>query len=385
MKISLLTNGIYPYVLGGMQKHSYNLAKYFAKYGVYVDLYHCVEYNKPIIDDLNCFSKEESKFITNICFNFDKPYSFPGHYIVRSYNYSKKIYKAFLKKKDVDFVYAQGFTGWFYALKKKDYNLPPIAVNFHGLEMYQKAASPKEWLKQQIFKPPVKKIIKLTNINYSLGGKITSILKKLAPDQNVIERPNAVTDDWLIEPYGEQKSKIKKFVFMGRYVRHKGIQELSKVLKSLTSIYNFEFNFIGPIPDKNKIVSKNILYHGVIEDKDGNSNKIKNILRNSDCLICPSYSEGMPTVILEAMASGCCIIASDVGAVRCIVDKNNGWLISPGNIDELHQSILEVINSDEKTLRQKKVNSIKKVKENFIWDKVIKHIINDIAEFKKEY
>ncbi len=385
MKISLFTNGIYPYVLGGMQKHSYNLAKYFAKCGVYVDLYHCVEHDKPIIEDLNCFSKEESKFITNICFNFDKPYSFPGHYIIRSFNYSKKIYKAFLKKKDVDFVYAQGFAGWFYVLKKKDNNLPPIAVNFHGLEMYQKAASSKEWLKQQIFKPPVKKITNLTNINYSLGGKITSILKKLAPDQNIIERPNAVTDDWLVESYNEQKSRIKKFVFLGRYVRHKGIQELSKVLKSLTSFHNFEFNFIGPIPDKNKIVSKNILYHGIIEDKDGNSNKIKNILRNSDCLICPSYSEGMPTVILEAMASGCCIIASDVGAVRCIVDKNNGWLISPGNIDELRQSILEVINSDEKTLRQKKVNSLKKVKENFIWDNVIKNIINDIEEFKKEY
>ena len=99
MKISLFTNGIYPYVLGGMQKHSYNLAKYFAKHGVYVDLYHCVEHDKPIIEDLNCFSKEESKFITNFCFNFDKPFSFPGHYIVRSYNYSKKIYKAFLKKK----------------------------------------------------------------------------------------------------------------------------------------------------------------------------------------------------------------------------------------------------------------------------------------------
>ena len=52
---------------------------------------------------------------------------------------------------------------------------------------------------------------------------------------------------------------------------------------------------------------------------------------------------------------------------------------------ELRQSILEVINSDEKTLRQKKLNLIKKVKENFIWDKVIKNIINDISEFKEEY
>ena len=47
----------------------------------------------------------------------------------------------------------------------------------------------------------------------------------------------------------------------------------------------------------------------------------------------------MPTAILEAMASGCSIIASDVGAVRDIVDKNNGWLISPGNTKELRKSI----------------------------------------------
>ena len=40
MKISLLTDGIFPYVIGGMQKHSYYLVKYFAQIGVYVDLYH---------------------------------------------------------------------------------------------------------------------------------------------------------------------------------------------------------------------------------------------------------------------------------------------------------------------------------------------------------
>ena len=85
-------------------------------------------------------------------------------------------------------------------------------------------------------------------------------------------------------------------------------------------------------------------------------------MRNSDCLICPSYSEGMPTVILEAMASWCCIIASDVGAVRCIVDKNNGWLISPGNTYELRQSILEVINSDEKNGGDNNNNNTKKKK-----------------------
>ena len=40
MRIALLTDGIYPYVLGGMQRHSFYLAKYFAKNKFYVDLFH---------------------------------------------------------------------------------------------------------------------------------------------------------------------------------------------------------------------------------------------------------------------------------------------------------------------------------------------------------
>lgn len=384
MKISLFTNGIYPYVLGGMQKHSFNLAKYFARNGVYVDLYHCVDHDQPTVDKLNCFSSGELKFIKNICFKFDRPFSYPGHYIVRSYRYSKKIFNSFIKNKNVDFVYAQGLTGWFYCLKKKNIILPPIAVNFHGLEMYQKPASLKEMLKQQIFKPPIKKISQMTSFNFSLGGKISEVLNKLAPNHKLIERPNAITNDWLVEPSLHPKNKIKKFVFMGRYVRHKGIKELSDVLKNLIKTHDFEFNFIGDIPVKNQISSKKIIYNGIIKDPDGNAKKIKNILRNSDCLICPSYSEGMPTVILEAMASGCCVIASDVGAVRCVVNEKNGWLISPGNKTELHEKILEVINIENQTLSKKKENSFKTIRDNFIWDKVIKNTINDIVENKKK-
>ena len=40
MRIALITDGIAPYVLGGMQKHSFYLAKYFAKNKIHVDLIH---------------------------------------------------------------------------------------------------------------------------------------------------------------------------------------------------------------------------------------------------------------------------------------------------------------------------------------------------------
>ena len=43
MKIALITDGIYPYVMGGMQKHSYFLAKYLAKNKIKIDLYHYID------------------------------------------------------------------------------------------------------------------------------------------------------------------------------------------------------------------------------------------------------------------------------------------------------------------------------------------------------
>ena len=218
-----------------MQKHSYNLAKTLAKYGIYVDLYHCVEHDKPLVDNLNCFSKEELKFINNICLHFDKPGKYPGHYITRSYNYSKKFINLSLRKK-CGLCLCSGSYWMVLCFKKKNYNLPPIAVNFHGLEMYQKAASFNEKLKQVILKPPLKYISQLTNINYSLGGKLSSILKLLAPNQNVIERPNAISKDWLFDTDITKENKVRKFVFLGRYVRHKGVQELNNILKRICNL-----------------------------------------------------------------------------------------------------------------------------------------------------
>jgi len=115
MKIALFTDGIHPYVVGGMQKHSYYLAKYLAKNGVHIDLYHCVPYGEPIVESLEGFTTEELSFINHFCFHFPKAAKYPGHYIVRSYEYSEIIYNAFLKNGEVDFVYAQGFSGWYYA------------------------------------------------------------------------------------------------------------------------------------------------------------------------------------------------------------------------------------------------------------------------------
>lgn len=381
MKIALFTNGIYPYILGGMQKHSYYLTKYLAQNAIYVDLYHFVPLGQSLSKSLENFTEEELKYINHFCFHPDKPKKYPGHYIVESYNLSKKYYKKFLKNKNVDFVYAQGFSGWYYAKEKSNgVNLPSIGVNFHGLNMFQKAASFKVKLEHLLFRYPVKRVIKLSDYTFSLGGKLTDILNKITnKSENILITPIGVSKDWIVSDIKIKKEFDKrKFVFIGRYERGKGITELSNILKGIENLFNFEFHFIGPIPKDKQIASNKITYHGLIKDE----NKIKEILRESDILVVPSYSEGMPTVILEAMASGCAIIATDVGAVCEEVDNTNGWLIESGNIIALKNSIINAINYPNNDLLAKKHKSIIKIQEKFIWNNVIIQNISVITECK---
>ncbi|MFO0434814.1 MAG: hypothetical protein ACK5ZT_06175, partial [Sphingobacteriaceae bacterium] len=60
MKIALITDGIWPYVMGGMQKHSFYLCKYLAKNKINVDLIHFNQSNLDITK-LEYFTEEEKK------------------------------------------------------------------------------------------------------------------------------------------------------------------------------------------------------------------------------------------------------------------------------------------------------------------------------------
>ena len=120
MRIALITDGIWPYVLGGMQKHSYYLCKYLAQQNVYVDLYHFNQSNYDI-SKLEFFTDEERIYINSIIIDFPKSLPFPGHYIYNSYKHSKLIFEAIKDKLPIyDFIYTKGFTGWFLINQKSN-------------------------------------------------------------------------------------------------------------------------------------------------------------------------------------------------------------------------------------------------------------------------
>jgi hypothetical protein len=97
MRIALITDGIWPYVLGGMQKHSYYLCKYLSQNKIHVDLVHFNQSNLDITN-LDVFTAEEKKYISSIIVDFPKGISYPGHYILNSYKHSKLIFEKIILK-----------------------------------------------------------------------------------------------------------------------------------------------------------------------------------------------------------------------------------------------------------------------------------------------
>jgi len=83
-----------------------------------------------------------------------------------------------------------------------------------------------------------------------------------------------------------------------------------------------------------------------------NSYEIDNLLKKSDLFILPTYSEGFPNSILEALNNGLPIISTPVGGISdSVINNKNGFLIKPGNINMIKRS-MEWFTYNRKSLLQ---------------------------------
>lgn len=380
MRVALLTDGIWPYVLGGMQKHSYYLCKYLARNGVQVDLFH---FNQSSYDihKLEFFTEEEKKFIRSTVLEFPKSPAFPGHYLYNSYRYSKLIFKTIQNDlSKYDFIYSKGFSAWYLIEQKKKGNLkcPPIGVKFHGYEMFQTPPDFKTKL-QHLFllRHPVKFISQNADVVFSYGGKITQLIESIGVKRKkIIELPSGLEAASVANEISEMHVPLR-FLFLGRYERRKGIEELNGALGTLLSdkgVPAFEMHFVGPIPEDKKIRHPQVIYYGEIRDKD----TLKQNIQNCDVLLCPSWSEGFPNVLLEAMGNGLSVLATDVGAVSVLVNPSNGFLIESSDSNTIKEGLRALLSLDKEKLLSMKKNALQTISNTFVWERLIPVLISKL-------
>ncbi len=134
------------------------------------------------------------------------------------------------------------------------------------------------------------------------------------------------------------------FVFISNYIRGKGILDLLETVSEFSDS-RIILNTYGSFTSeelKSKILSysaSNIRVNGPIYDEI-----LKyEIIKSSDCLILPSYNEGQPLVILEAMAMGTLVIATNVGDIINMLGEDYPLIIECNNKTDLKKAILKVL------------------------------------------
>lgn len=339
-RIILLTDGVHPKPIGGMQIHSYNLIKYLPEAGIIT--YAIIPHFSYPIEDL-----QENQFRKIFYIKYPTLPPFPGKYIISEIIYSFRIWAFLLKNKIIeerDVVYSQGFTS-LMAPKKRNFF---IVSHLHGFNMFHPFFNSIKVLPMKII---ATKILKKSDASILFGERMLDYVpSNLSPLWWII--PNGI-DDWWLTPMPVKKwyppFKIlfvaKKNIFKGFDVLLKAIKILPNNVKEkiiLQIVGDWDSEFINKVM-LSEITCK-IEFLGLITSKE----KIKKCYDNAHIFVCSSYSEGLPFTIMEAMARQCAVIASNTGAIpNLIKDNQYGILFPAGSYIHLSHAIRNLINNPE--------------------------------------
>lgn len=168
---------------------------------------------------------------------------------------------------------------------------------------------------------------------------------------------------------------------IGRLLLHKGIKEVDEAACLLTKKYsNLLFLIVGGMDKGNpSSVTESFIQESCNNPSIrflGERDDIKEILMHTNIYTLPSYREGTPRTVLEAMAMGKPIVTSDAPGCRQTVENGvNGFLVPVGNSHALASALEKLIL--DKNLREKmgRVSRIKVVRE-FSDEVVVKKILS---------
>ena len=175
--------------------------------------------------------------------------------------------------------------------------------------------------------------------------------------------------------------------FVGRLIYAKGVHDLISVFADIEREFsNLKLLIVGYGPYKQeleklaeKVCKEKILFLG-----QKNREEIVEILSVTDIFVNPSYSEGLPTSVMEAAAIGIPVIATDVGGTRKIIENyKTGLIVPPGDTKLLKGKIFELIK-DKNLRRDLGDNAYNVFKDKFDWDRIVKEYENVFEEVVKK-
>ncbi len=217
-----------------------------------------------------------------------------------------------------------------------------------------------------------KKLVKEDNTRLILGSGI---------DTNRFKSQNSLTN----------KRKFT-FLMIARLIKDKGISEYIeaiRIIKSTKYANRCTFKILGSLYHSNPTAISQDELDSWIEDGLieylGHSDSVQDEIDKVDCVVLPSYREGLSRVLLEASSMSKPIITTDVTGCRDIVDNGvNGYLVEVKNSVELAKAMKKMLNLSNIELIYMGRNGRKKVIENFSEEIVVNKYLSLIKSIALE-
>ena len=172
---------------------------------------------------------------------------------------------------------------------------------------------------------------------------------------------------------------VVRFLFIGRIMRDKGIEEYLAAAARIRRQHPYaEFQVVGRYEEER--------YREWLEGNDdvkylGRSDDVREQIREVDCIVHPSYHEGMSNALLEGAAMGKPLMASNIPGCREVIDEGvNGFVFEPRCVDDLVDKLERFLSMDRNAWVKMGMKSREKVEREFDRNLVVNAYLKAIEE-----
>lgn len=225
----------------------------------------------------------------------------------------------------------------------------PVVNHIHGAEFdefFTNASIKKKRL--------IKKVYAKCDKLIALSEEWKELLSQIVQPEKivVIENYSVLQEDALLERQARENNQT--VLFLGEIGRRKGCYDIPDVVQRVVKeVPDVKFVLCGAgTPNdeqavvelcRQKDISDKVMFPGWVrgEEKD-------RMLREADVFFLPSYNEGMPMSVLDAMGYGLPIVSTQVGGIPKIVHNfENGMCVNAGDIDAYSDAIIDLLKDDQ--------------------------------------
>lgn len=349
MNILLKSMYFYPEV-GGMEVHMLNLARNFVKKGNRVEVITSNSLRTKTKEIYNGIAViRTSFFIKNLI----------GWILTANFSIP-----AFLSRaKYADVIHGHDIASILPCLLAKVLYKKPFVLTLHSSHYIRVS-------KKLLFRSYLRWGIKSTDYIFAASKEIKDITEKLVPYRKVEALVNPVDTELFspkVPPHIEKEKNEFILVCPRRLVAKNGVQFLIEAMPEILAKNNVKLVIAGDGALRGKIelrikqlgLGKDVLLLGTVRNED-----MPSVFSSADLVVIPSLMEATSIAALEAMSSGKAVAASAVGGLTEIIDDSVGFLMEPGDPNDIVEKVNDALK-DKELLKKKGQRARKRVIENW--------------------